>query len=196
MGLYCDHTFEDVDTLLKRDWALDVEDIRELLNELPLEIYDKVAENMLDYSRRVRDLFPMRVPTRLKVSNFTDEMMEKKMNDDQDKLDKWVREHKNSFIPPLRPREVIDDWIDDISSKIEKKKLTLEEMIVLTNKTKKYVPPGQRGLNTEEPMIRDTRAELKVLENEFNELMKQMDVLNKTWTELTWIDAIIAEKRR
>lgn len=196
MGLYCDYTFEEADFLLKRDWAIDIEDIRELLHELPDDTYFKVIENIDQYPNRVRDLFPKKIETRIKVSDFTDKMMDEKIKKEEDDLDKWVKQHRSTFVAPPRPREYIDDWFDETVSKIEQKRTILNDMIKLSNKSKKYTPPGQRTIEQDEPMIRDTRKQLETLENELVQVSKRIETSNKTWTELKWIDAIIAEKRR
>lgn len=189
MELYCDHTIQDVDALLKRDWALDISDLCDLLDELPDDIHDYVYQNRASYPLRVRDLFEnpcQRWANKLKP--ISDKDMDLKYKKEQDDHDAWVKEHRKNYIAPPRPRELIDDLFDELQLKIQKKRDSLTE----TKQKGKYLPPGQRNATSENT---DLLSEITNLENELFQLSKRVDSCNKTWTELQWIDAICVAER-
>jgi predicted nucleic acid-binding Zn-ribbon protein len=53
------------------------------------------------------------------------------------------------------------------------------------------MPPGQRYVEAEEPMIREQRDYIQKLENEFESLKERAITLDKTWTELKFLDALL-----
>lgn len=189
MDLYCDHTIEDVDALLKRDWALDISDLCDLFDELPEHIHSYVYNNRESYPLRVRDLFEnpcQRWAHKLKP--ISDSEMNAKYKKENEARDSWVKEHRRKFIAPPRPREPIDDLLDILKAKIERKRSVLTQI----KQKGKYVPPGQRNSVVENA---DLFNELSQLENELIDLSKRVDSYNKTWTELQWIDAICVTER-
>jgi hypothetical protein len=195
----CSHTFDDVDFLLKRNWFLDIQDILSLFWELPEDIYQRVIEARNEYAPRIRDLLEFQpLPRPLKIHEVTEKDAKAEQDAKDMERERWVRAHRKAYTPPPRPRECIDDEIDAISEQLVKRRAFLEEVVALTNKTKKYLPPSQRVHLPVDPMVRDARADVQELENEFAFKSAIVEGINKTWTDLHWLDALPkdAVKRR
>lgn len=180
----CDHTLEDVDFLLRRNWFFDTQDILGLLWELPEDLYLEIIARRSNYAPRIRDLLEFRrLPRPIPVRDAGD-------NDVGQRLDAWMRAHKKTFVPPHRPRESVDDALDAIADKIETHRTNIEDLARLVNKTKKYVPPKQRANLPIDPMVRDAQLKLQDLENEYARTSDIVNAIQKTWSELQWLDAL------
>ena len=178
--------------LLKRNWFLDIQDIYSMFWELPEDVYYDV------YQRRheVPDLahvFPEDVPnkSKLKLTEITEKEWNDSVIQEEEKRVRAIHKFKKQFVAPPRPRESVDERIELLQEMIENKKVILEDMLRGVKKSKKYVPPGQRYVEPEEPMIREQRESLQTLENEFNSLKEQASSLDKTWSELKCLDALL-----
>ena len=95
----------------------------------------------------------------------------------------------------MRPRERIDDEYDALQKRLQKKRQAVEELKHLYARTRRYVPPSQRKHLTyqDDPVIRDSIQDLTTLENGFATMTERLDTINKTWSELAWIDATLAD---
>ena len=197
-SITCDHTFEDVDFLLRRNWFLDVQDIFGLLHELPEEMFLQVWNRSQSYPEPVRSILTdyANVPkTKYTIRNQSDE--EIGADDQARTMRRYYRlkDHKASFQCPPRPREPIDDEYVAIQSRLNKKREAVEELKNLYVRTRRYVPPSQRKSLTyqDDPVIRDSMNDLTTLENEFQRVSEHIAALDKTWSELAWIDATLAD---
>jgi len=193
MSVRCDLTVEDVMFLLRRNWFLDDQDIYRMFWELPEDVYYYVYHRRHELPREMHRLFPGGYPhkTRLKITNITDEEWDDMMLQNEERRFLAVQRFKKKYIAPPRPRETIDDEIDNLQTRIQNKKIILEDIIRVTKKSKKYMPPGQRYVEAEEPMIREQRDYIQKLENEFESLKERAITLDKTWTELKFLDALL-----
>jgi hypothetical protein len=103
-------------------------------------------------------------------------------------------EHRTAFVAPPRPREQVDDWHDDITASILRQREVVESAKALHIRSLGYVPPSKRkSINYDnDPTVRDAMDRLIFLENELVTLNERITSINKTWTDLMWID--VAEK--
>ena len=153
-----DLEFEDVDYLIKRDWALYVEDIDDLLWTIRQDVFEQVLENRTAYPWRVRELLDWyaRDGTN-KVKDLTDD----EMNGDDETRIRKEKEEFEVYIPPERPRNIIDERNDELRHELE------------TYKRRKNIDI----------------LKLKNLENELEESNKRLSSENRYWKELQWISA-------
>lgn len=158
--------FEDVDFILKRDWFVDTESIVDLLWELSEEVYWQVVEHRHEYALRIRELLESNtIPRPLKVRDFS----EVQFNAEQDAIladrETWMRAHRKAYVPPPRPREDADDELDAVALKLARM-------------------PHRPSYD------RKNAAELAKLENELAFKKSVVDSIDRTWTDLTWLDAL------
>ena len=192
MSVRCDLTVDDVMFLLKRNWFLDREDIFAMLWELPEDVYYYVFERRHEVPE-LSDMFHDPPPNKsvLKITDITEKEWNNLIIEKEERRVRAVYKFKKQYVAPPRPRESIDDRMVVLKSDLENKKVILEDMLRTTKKTKKYVPPGQRVVEAEEPMIRDQRNAIQKLENEISFLNERVLTLDKTWSELKCLDAML-----
>jgi hypothetical protein len=78
--------------------------------------------------------------------------------------------------------------------KIEKTRETIEELKSRYLRSRKYILPNQRQDAYERvPEIQDATLRLASLENEFALATERIDSVNKTWSELKWLDAVLMD---
>lgn len=188
----CDHTVDDAMFLLKRNWFIDPQDVYSLFWELSEDVYYDVYQRRRELPTEIQNLFMEDIPTsKVKLVNIT----ENEWNDEMLRKDglrlSAIRNFKKTYVSPPRLRESIDSEFDKLENQIENKRIILEDMLRATKKSKKYVPPGQRYVEDEEPMIRDTRMSLQRLENEFDKLKERIITLDKLWSEQKCLDAML-----
>jgi hypothetical protein len=105
-----------------------------------------------------------------------------------------VKEHKKTFVAPPRPRDEMDDMVDDAKAAIDERKENLDALVSVAKKTQKYMPPGRRTqIGDDDPTIRSARAQLASLENGFGRAKEHLEASNKTWTDLAWLDAMLRD---
>jgi hypothetical protein len=109
---------------------------------------------------------------------------------------KDVHTFKKNYVAPPRPHESVDDTLSSLQKSLENKQIILEDMLRVTKKTKKYVPPGQRYVEPDEPMVREQRDAIQKLENEIERLKQTVLTLDKTWSELKCLDALLENAGR
>ena len=197
-SITCDHTFEDVDFLLRRNWFFDSQSIIDLLHELPEDIFLQVWDQSQSYPEPVRTLLTDHAkvpPTRYKIRDQSITEIETEYEERTMRRFYLLNEHKAAFQSPPRPRQSIDDTFDSIQMRLNKKRATVEELKNLYVRTRRYVPPSQRKNLTyqDDPVIRDSIAELAILENEFATIADIVTSNDKTWSELAWIDAALVD---
>lgn len=197
-SITCDHTFQDVDFLLRRNWFFDTQSIFELLHELPEDIFLQAWNQSQTYPEPVRSILTdhTKVP-KTKYTIRDQPASEIEAEEEARTMGRYYRlkEHKASFQYPPRPREPIDDEYIAIQSRLNKKREVVEELKNLYVRTRRYVPPSQRKNLTyqDDPVIRDSMNDLTTLENEFQRVSEHIAALDKTWSELSWIDATLAD---
>lgn len=179
--------------LLKRNWFIDDQDIYGMFWELPEDVYYYVYERRHELPVELHRLFPAPYPhkTKTKITNITEKEWDAMILEKEEKRFRAIQRFKKNYVAPPRPREYADDNMDKLQLQIDNKKIILEDMLRATKKSKKYVPPGQRYVETEEPMIREQRESIKKLENEFESSRERVLTLDKTWSELKYLDALL-----
>jgi len=50
-----------------------------------------------------------------------------------------------------------------------------------------------RGAGSDEPIVRDAKMEVAIVENELAGLLTRLELSNKRWTDLAWLDAMQAD---
>lgn len=178
--------------LLQRNWFMDPQDVYSLLWELDEDVYSDVYDMRHTLPIELQSFFPDAYPkTKYTVVNIPESTWESEMLKQHDTRLRNIQKFKKTFVAPPRPREWIDTRMDSLRDDISNKTAILEDMIRLTAKSKKYVPPGQRTQADEDPMVRDMRNTIKNRENEFDMLKEQATTLDSTWTELKCLDAML-----
>jgi hypothetical protein len=172
--------------LLRRNWFIDRQGVHDLLDELPEDVYYEVLDRRHELPSNVQEYFGINdmPPTKMVVSDISDtEWEQMEMQKEEVRLEK-IKKRKNAFVPPPRPREVIDDLLDYAETTVQKKQNELDGM--LRGRT-------FRQRNQEEhPAVRDTRAQLEILKNELELIKSKMVTHERLWTELSFLDAALS----
>ena len=196
--MYCDHTFEYADALLRRNWFLDMESLHEMISELPEDVYCEVLQHRNEYAATVRwALHEPEIPQRFVRTSVRD-MSNAEWNGaiaarDEERT-RRMRAHRAAFQPPPRPREDIDDAVDDAKAEMDECRERLDATLCLAKKTQKYVVPSMRAqLGNDIPVVRSARARFELVENGFKRLGEHLAASNKIWTDLMWIDVALRD---
>ena len=179
--------------LLKRNWFMSDQDVYDLFWELPEEVYFHVYDRRDELPENLHHLFPVAYPnfSKLKLHDITDKEWNDEILRKEEERIQAIRRFKKKYVAPPRPREESDLALEESESQLEKNNIMLEDMIRVTKKSKKYVPPGQRESVEDDPMIRQQREKIRNLENGITSLKERVGTLNKTWNELKYLDALL-----
>ena len=197
-SITCDHTFEDVDFLLKRNWFFDTDGIVDLLNELPWDIYYQVRDLAHTYPEPVRTVLTDHsdVPrTRYTIRDQPQEEIDKENEECNARRYARIIEHRLAFTAPPRPRQEIDDWHDEAVNNITRQREIVETAKALYIRSLGYIPPSKRkSVNYDkDPFVRDVTERLTLLENELVTLKERIASIDKTWSDLMWTDAVVKD---
>lgn len=197
MSIRCDFTAEDVVFLIKRNWFWDINDLHDLMWQLPEEVFQKVSARKHEFHPEIQYFFNDYYyhPS---IKEYTDAQWNADQRDIEDKRDKEVREFRKRFVAPPRPRNEIDDIYDHWSKKLEYRKKCLEEAISSATKKRGYIAPSKRTaeIYDSDPLVKEARKNLLLPENELERLKKTVESLDKTWTEEKFVDAMILNAGR
>jgi len=117
------YDFKTADTLLKRNWFVDDNDLLDLLYTTDNNAWERICNNAGQYSDHIRDMiqeFSAPPKIKMKVRNIDDNMYtkilvrQKRAMDDRMSAD-WIEHMKT--LPP-RPRRVADDLLDQSWEKL------------------------------------------------------------------------------
>lgn len=190
-------TVEDVMFLLKRNWFMDIQDIYSLFWELPEDVYYDVYQRRHEVPELAHVFYePVPNVSGLKLTEITEKEWNDSLVQKEEQRIRAIYRFNKQYVAPPRPREAIDENLSVLQNSLEKKKIVLEDMLRATKKTKKYVPPGQRSTEPEDPMVREQRDAIQKLENEIAFLNERVATLDQTWSELKCVDALLASAGR
>lgn len=192
MSVRCDHTAEDVMFLLKRNWFMEPQDAYDLIEFLPDDVYYEVYYRRHELPLEAQLYFQDDTSKfKLQVIPYPEKEWEKEQADKCEARMKYMKDFKKNYIAPPRTREPIDDEIDRLTTELESKKVIYEDMLRGTRRTKKYAPPGMSA-EEDDPMVREMKLRIQILENELNILTPEAESLDKLWTDLSGLDAMLA----
>lgn len=157
-------SFEEADALLIRNWFYQDEDIDDFIWLLTEEVFHQVYEKRHSYPYRVSLALRMHEPIKTKAVDFTDEMMNELIENEEIERINQSKKEKNEFVCSPRPRGDLDDRYDQLKHQIERM--------------------GKSRYSMEQH-----RDELIILKNEFEKLEKKIDSENRYWIEKQWIIA-------
>jgi hypothetical protein len=197
-SITCDHTFEDVDFLLRRNWFFDTDGITDMLNELPWDIYYQVRDLAQTYPEPVRTVLTDHsdVPrTRYTIRDQTQEEIDKEFEEHESRRYSRIMEHRTAFVAPTRPREQVDDWHDELTSSILRQRDLVESAKASYIRSRGYIAPNKRKTISydNDPDVCKAMDRLVLLENELIALNERIASINKTWTDLLWTDAVVKD---
>jgi len=194
MSVSCDHTFEDADFLLKRNWFPDMEHLHDMIRELPEEVYYQVFERRNDYPANVRwALHEPEIPERflrVKVRDMSEEEWNDKMNEVRRDLLIKLKKHKETFQAPPRPFGEIDSCLAEARVELEDCKKAFENASKTARRTQAYGPPGMRGnRENDTPAVAKARAKVSQAENELKRLQSHLETQDMLWKDQACRDA-------
>lgn len=181
----CEDEFLEFDTLLRRDWFVDDDDIIELVWDASEEAFVMIMNNLHTYSARVRSVltntFNMpKISQRVKmnVTCLTDDQLDHiettKLKELSTKIEAAWQAYKKAH-GLTRPENEVDDTYTELYEMLQEKKKTKE----LQNKSKKkYVAPSMRG--KVEP-VEPIDIEIQKLENEITNVQQKIKDEDQLW---------------
>jgi predicted RNase H-like nuclease (RuvC/YqgF family) len=164
------------------------EDAYELIEFLPDDVYYEVYYRRHELPPEVQAYYQDN-PTKslkLKVRNYSEKEWEKDQSDKYEARMKYMKDFKKNYIAPPRPREPIDYKIETLKSQLESNKADLTDMMRGANYKKKYT-----NSEDDDPMIREVQVKIRQLENELECIEPEADILNRQWTDLSALDAML-----
>lgn len=187
MSICCDHTAEDVLFLLKRNWVMDSQDVYSLFEELSEDVYSEVYYRRSELPLAAQMYFQDSTPVgKIRIGEYSEEDADRDEVERYETRTRVIREFKKTYIAPPRPREVIDDIFDQVQRQLIKKQESLDDMVRTMNRGRTFSQRKQE----EEPMVRDTRAQVETLKNEFEYLKTRIESYDKLWSESNFLDAV------
>ena len=194
MSVRCDHTAEDVMFLLRRNWFISNEDAYELIEFLPDDVYYEVYYRRHELPPEVQAYYQDN-PTeslnlKLKVRDYSDKEWEKEQLDRYEMRMKYMKDFTKNYVAPPRPREPIDDQIDTLKSELEKNKLILADMLRGVKYRRRYLGTDPHS-EDDDPMVREVQVKVRQIENELECLEPEANILNRQWTDLSALDAML-----
>jgi hypothetical protein len=179
--------------LLRRNWFISNEDAYELIEFLPDDVYYEVYYRRHELPPEVQAYYQDN-PTeslnlKLKVRDYSDKEWEKEQLDRYEMRMKYMKDFTKNYVAPPRPREPIDDQIDTLKSELEKNKLILADMLRGVKYRRKYL--GTDLYSDDDPMIREVQVKVRQIENELECLEPEANILNRQWTDLSALDAML-----
>jgi len=198
MSVRCDHTFEEADFLLRRNWFIDIRDFHRFMNELDDDVFERIVQNRTRYHPNLRwALYPSEVPpwfVRNPVKDISHAEWEAMLVEKEKERIRIIKAYKKEFVAPPRPRDEIDDMVDDAKAEMDECKENLDALLCLAKKTQKYVLPSRRAeIGNDNPAICAARAKLASFENRFSRVKELLEASNKRWIEVTWLDAMLRD---
>lgn len=184
-----DKEVEHFDFLLKRNWFLDEDHVRELLEQAEEDVFQEIANRISTYDGNIQQAIFSYLPlpignVKVKVRDIGDEEMEIrriKMYDDMKKsMDVAWEDYKqkNKLEPPVG---YLDSELDDMYGELQLRKKELEE-VKKKSLAGRYVPPGMRDITiSDNPRVIAVTKEIEELENEIASQKKSIEQERDAW---------------
>jgi hypothetical protein len=179
-----------VDELLTRDWFVDEDSIRYVIQYANQEAWEFIYANRRKYSMRIREIIEPRdyqvspEKLRIKVRSVSDKEWYERIRASQRKLnDKFeIDWTKYSECVPDRPLLEVDSLLDDAWDRLVKTKDKLTKYIASGSKT--YVSPSMRGKKeVEDPKQTVIENEIRSMENEYDKIQKLVEQSDSKYWE-------------
>jgi len=168
-----------------------------LFHQLPDDVFEEVTQHRNEYAPDIRwALGEPDIPSkfvRIPVGDISDKEWSKTMEEKEMERMRRIKAHKAAFVAPPRPSDELDEQIEETKYTLKKRKDILDEFVALSKKIRKYTSPGMRGAGSDEPIVRDAKMEVAIVENELAGLLTRLELSNKRWTDLAWLDAMQAD---
>jgi len=182
-----DKEVAEFDFLLKRNWFLDEEDIRDLLWDADEDIFQEIVNRINTYPYNVRQVIFEFLPiplgnVKLKVRELTDDDMKRRELQAYENTKKMLEEawenHKKTLQPPVGD---LDSEMDDLFARLQATKKELEDA-KKKSLTGRYVPPGMRDkVVADDPQVLAVTKKIEKLENEINIQKQYIEQGNHAW---------------
>jgi len=172
--------FETVDSLLKRDWFVDTQDIHDLLLTTSESVFWDLFHNRGMYSSRIRqilapdDYIPDKALLKLNISDLTDEHLVQFARHRREEIKILMKKEWEEYMKkhcPIRPRE------DSIDERIYTQNAEIAET------QKKMAEYNEKRKNGD-------KLALKRFDKMIDDLKKKMDELEveRTKTDQRWLE--------
>ena len=163
-------SFDTVDSLLKRDWFVSVQDIHDLLRTTSDSVFWELFHNRGRYSQRIceiiapLDYIPDRALLKMKVLDLTDEHLAQISKQRRDEIKAIMKQEWEEHMRrhcPIRPRTSdIDKQIDAQHAEIAEAQTKLDDY------TEKRKNGDKLALKRFDKMISDLKAKMPDLETQ------------------------------
>lgn len=193
----CEKEVLECDTLLRRDWFIDDEDVLELIKDLSDPAFFKILERLDTYSSRIQTvLYDFRSKTymdkfKLKIRNIDDDELYNRFIEREIQLNKkldslWEQYKLDHGLN--RPDGELDDNYNELYNKLKevKKKLEEEKNKPVAPVKQSYVPPSMRDkVQPKKPTIsievEKLQNEVARIENEIRKVKNQIEEEEHKW---------------
>lgn len=178
---------QEFDFLLKRNWFLDDEDIRDLLWDADDDVFQEIVNRMNTYPYNVRQVIFGFLPlplgnVKLKIRDIDDDEMKRREIQEYENTKKMLQDawetHKKTLQPPVGH---LDSEMDDLFAKLQATKKELEDA-KKKSLTGRYVPPGMRDkVVADDPQVLAVVKKIEKLENEINIQKQYIEQSHDAW---------------
>lgn len=184
----CEQEFSEFDTLLRRNWFEDDDDIVQLVWDATEEAFQMIMDHVDTYPERVQRVLTCRFRPRvikvwkklklLKLKELTDTDMYKIEDYNQTEFDnkfeaEWQTYRKENGLS--RPESEVDERYTDLYARLQKAKKNLEDEVKKPS-SKRYVPPSMRDKTSVivTPEVEKLQKSIQTLENEIAQVKKEI----------------------
>lgn len=184
-----DKEVEHFDFLLKRNWFLDDESIRDLLWDADEDVFQEIVNRITTYPYNVRQVIFGFLPlpignVKLKIRDITDEELELQEFKEQERQrkelsDAWeAYKIEKNLQPPVGDS---DGDLDEMFSELQQLKKNLEDA-KKKSLTGRYVPPAMRDKAVaDDPKVIDIKKKIETVENEILLQNKRIEQEQNEW---------------
>ena len=175
---------------LKQWRMMCVEDLLYYYQTLDQEQYEYVVEKKHEFPSDVRDvlwgpppLYDSSASITLKCVDFTDKMYLDKKLSEQKELESKVEQIMITCEIPTRPRDEVDDEMDELCNKLQKQEQDLETL--MKGPTKKYVAPSmKKQFMLSDPAVQEMMRGIEITKNEIAICEKSIVKANENWADV------------